>query len=249
MQNYSEAGLIIIGDELLCGKRHDSHFDHVLETLAATGRNLAWTYMVGDDRQRLTRVLRQSMAEPLPVFCFGGIGATPDDVTRQCAAQAADQALIRHPQAVAEIEARFGEASYPNRILMAELPASSTIIPNPINRIPGFSVGHHHFFPGFPNMAWPMLDWVLGQYYSEAVTPLQELATGVFDVPETDLVNMLESLTRAYPGVKIFSLPSVTPRRYIELGVRGRQGVDEAFNALLDALTAAGIAYEPPQRG
>ena len=87
------------------------------------------------------------------VFCFGGIGATPDDHTRQCAAQAADIPMLRHPDAVREIEAQFGPEAYPRRILMADLPAGSTIIPNPVNRVPGFSLRHHHFLPGFPR--WP----------------------------------------------------------------------------------------------
>ena len=73
--------------------------------------------------------------------------------------------LARHPEAVAEIEARFGAEAYPHRVLMAEFPAGSSIIPNPFNRIASFSIRDHHFFPGFPQMAWPMLDWVLATRY------------------------------------------------------------------------------------
>ena len=46
-------------------------------------------------------------------------------------------------------EARFGEEAYPIRIRMADLPEGSRLIPNPYNQIPGFSIGHHHFLPGF----------------------------------------------------------------------------------------------------
>src|SRR3569833_3593008 len=59
------------------------------------------------------------------------------------------------------MEARFGPCRTPARLLLAELPVCSRIIPNPYNRVAGFSVGHHHFLPGFPEKAWPMLCWVL----------------------------------------------------------------------------------------
>ena len=103
------------------------------------------------------------------MFSFGGIGATPDDHTRQAAAAALGVPLERHPEAVAEIEARFGADAYPHRVLMAEFPAGASIIPNPFNRIAAFSVRDHHFLPGFPQMAWPMLDWVLATHYPDLV--------------------------------------------------------------------------------
>ena len=158
-------GAIIIGDELLSGKRQDRHFQHVIETLAQRGLELKWCRIIGDDPALIVETLRQTLPQDDIVFCFGGIGATPDDHTRQCAAQAAGVPLYRHPEAVAEIEARFGAEAYPRRILMADLPQGSRIIPNPFNRIPGFSLNHHHFLPGFPQMAWPMMDWVLDTLY------------------------------------------------------------------------------------
>ena len=131
-------GALIIGDEILSGKRQDGHF-------AARDRNAgaarAGAQMVPHHRRRP----RADHRHPAPdlrrgdiVFSFGGIGATPDDHTRQCAAEAAGVPSIRHPEAVAEIEARFGAEAYPDRILMADLPQGSRIIPNPFNRIPGF---------------------------------------------------------------------------------------------------------------
>ena len=151
-------GSIIIGDEILSGKRQDGHFRRTIASLAKRGLELKWCRIVGDAPALITETLRQTYASGDIVFCFGGIGATPDDHTRLCAAQAAGVPLIRHADAVAEIEARFGAGAYPRRILMADLPQGSRIIPNPFNRIPGFTLGHHHFLPGFPQMAWPMMD-------------------------------------------------------------------------------------------
>ena len=115
-------GLVIIGDELLLGRRQDRHLQHVIETIRPRGMQLAWCRYVGDDRQRLTEELRQTQQDEIPVVCFGGIGATPDDQTRSAAAAAFGCALVRHPEAVAQIEAQFGADAHPNRIRMADLP-------------------------------------------------------------------------------------------------------------------------------
>src|SRR5690606_7446293 len=159
-------GAFIIGDEIISGKRQDKHFVQIINILAARGLSLAWCQYLGDDPARITAALRATMASGDIVFCFGGIGATPDDHTRQCAAAAAGVPIERHVGAVAEIEAQYGERAYPKRVLMADFPVGAELIPNPVNRVAGFSLRHHHFMPGFPEMAWPMLEWVLDHHYA-----------------------------------------------------------------------------------
>jgi len=143
-------GAIIIGDEILSGKRADKHFPKVIELLALRGMALDWAQVLGDDRVRLTEALRRSFATDDIVFSFGGIGVTPDDHTRQAAAAALGVGIALHPAAEREIRARFGDETTPQRLMLGEFPIGSEIIPNPYNRIPGFSVGRHYFFPGFP---------------------------------------------------------------------------------------------------
>jgi hypothetical protein len=143
-------GAFIIGDEILSGKRRDAHLGHLIDTLRTRGLALGWALYLGDDRARLGDEFRRSMASDAVVFSFGGIGATPDDHTRQAAAAAAGLPIERHPGAVAEIEAQFGDAAYPKRVMMADLPRAAGLIPNPVNRVPGFFVGEHHFFPASP---------------------------------------------------------------------------------------------------
>ncbi|MBI3369358.1 MAG: competence/damage-inducible protein A, partial [Burkholderiales bacterium] len=92
-------GLIIIGDEILSGKRQDKHLPKVIELLSQRGLALAWARYVGDDREGITAVLRDAFASGAVVFSCGGIGATPDDHTRQCAAAALGRPLELHPQA------------------------------------------------------------------------------------------------------------------------------------------------------
>ena len=55
-------GLIIIGDEILSGKRQDKHFSKVVELLGARGLELSWAKYLGDERTRLVSTLTQTFA-------------------------------------------------------------------------------------------------------------------------------------------------------------------------------------------
>lgn len=217
-------GVIVIGTEVLVGKRQDKHFPHVIQALAGRGRELAWVQVVGDEPTLIVDTLRRSFGSQDSVFCFGGIGATPDDYTRQCAAEALAVALVRHPGAVVEIEAQYGAKAYPNRILMADLPAGARLIPNPRNRVPGFSCARHHFFPGFPSMAWPMLEWVLDREY-EAVPDGQfpvEQSLIAYDARESELLDVMREFVVRFPTLRFSSLPNIdSSEPHIEFGARG----------------------------
>jgi molybdopterin-biosynthesis enzyme MoeA-like protein len=242
-------GALIIGDEILSGKRQDRHLAHVIDVLRTRGLGLAWARFEGDDRGRLTAALRESFASGDIVFSFGGVGATPDDHTRQAAAAALGLPLQLHPEAVAGIESQFGSTAYPHRVLMADFPAGSRIIPNPVNRVASFSLRDHHFFPGFPNMAWPMLEWVLATYYAAlAAAPEDERAIVVFDAGESQLLQLMNDNVAAFPQLKLFSLPSFMPEggRRLELGVRGDPAlIDAALAHLAAGVAAAGFRFEP----
>lgn len=240
-----KVGLVVVGDEILLGKRHDRHLGYVTETIAKRGMQLAWCRYVGDDRGRLAEELRQTQLDDIPVFCFGGIGATPDDQTRQAAADAFGAKLMLHPEAASLIEEQFGAQAYPNRILMAHLPEGCLLIPNPFNRIPGFTLYEHHFFPGFPQMAWDMLEWVLDVYYPSAAEPGLERSVRVFSVRESELLGMMELLSARHGDAKLFSLPHLGDVNSIELGFRGQASeVDTAFADLIEELKHRGLVFE-----
>jgi molybdopterin-biosynthesis enzyme MoeA-like protein len=243
-------GLIVIGDEILSGRRRDRHFQGFLELLTARGFGLAWFQILPDDPSLITERLRSSMREARPAFCCGGIGATPDDYTRECAAAAAGVAVERHPGAVAEIEARFAAEAYPTRVRMADLPAGAELIPNPYNRIPGFSILKHYFLPGFPDMAHPMAAWVLDNYYGTGSTRPVERSLRVLEVTESLLVDLMERLVRDFPQARLFSLPRLGQPGSVELGFKGSpERVDEAYAALCAGLREAGYRYDEASPG
>ena len=221
---YQQVGLILIGDELLNGSRSDKHMAKAIELLKARGMSLNWVRVIGDTKQEIIDTLKQTIRSGDLVFSFGGIGATPDDVTRNSAATAFELELARHPEAQALIEEQFGESAYPNRILMSDLPEDALLIPNTINNIPGFKVEHHHFVPGFPNMSWPMIEWVLDTHYSHLFDdePNVEWRWDILGVAESSLLDMMNELLATYIEVGLSSLPS-TERRgdLIDFGLKG----------------------------
>jgi molybdopterin-biosynthesis enzyme MoeA-like protein len=219
-------GAIIIGDEIMRGKRQDKHLAQLIAILRSRGLTLAWCQYLGDSPELITATLKRTLAGPDIVFSFGGIGATPDDHTRACAAAAAGVDLVLHPEAEAEIRGRFGADTNPNRLKMGEFPRGASTIPNDYNRIRGFSLGEHHFVPGFPIMAWPMVEWVLDNRYAHLFHRQAEAEASivVYDSAESTLTPLMEAVEAKYRGLKVFSLPSVGEggrRRHIELGVRG----------------------------
>ncbi|WP_111746358.1 competence/damage-inducible protein A [Salinisphaera orenii] len=240
-------GLLLIGDEILSGKRVDKHMPKVIELLNERGLSLSWARFVGDDPTVLQTNLAETLASDAVVFSFGGIGATPDDRTRQCAAAAAGVELEISAEGRALLEAKFKRDPSDARMKMVEWPVGSTVIPNPINQVPGFSFGHHHFVPGFPNMAWPMVEWVLDTYYAAYQSEADvEYSVEVFDTPESALVDLMQSVMDAHPDVRIACLPSADGRRVIEFGVRGpRVAVAPAFEALVATLDAAEVPTGP----
>jgi molybdopterin-biosynthesis enzyme MoeA-like protein len=244
-------GALIIGDELLVGKREDKHLAFLIGALAKRGLRLGWAHYLGDDPVRLTDALKRSFGSSDVVFSFGGIGATPDDHTRQCAAAALGVPLALHSEAEREIRARFpGQEVTPQRLQMGEFPQGAAIIPNPVNRIPGFSVADHHFVPGFPQMAWPMVESVLDTRYRERFDSQKwnEASILVFEAGESQLIPAMQAIEREFKGVKVFSLPSMGAdgsRIHVELGVRGDPAqVGAAMDALRGQVRAAGFPYK-----
>ena len=242
-------GAIIIGDEILSGKRKDGHLAWTIETLGTRGLQLAWCHYLGDDPELIAATFRRTFGSGDVVFSFGGIGATPDDHTRAAAARAAGVILKLHPDAEAEIRARFvndPKGVTPQRLMMGEFPEGAEIIPNPYNRIPGFSYMRHHFLPGFPQMAWPMLEWVLDTHYRDAFAPgsIAESSIIVREAGESQLIELMNVCQTHYPLIKVFSLPRLEPDRHIELGVRGEPGeVQGAIAALKKGVSALGFPW------
>jgi molybdopterin-biosynthesis enzyme MoeA-like protein len=245
-------GAVIIGDEILSGKRQDKHFAKIAELLGARGLRLSWVDYLGDERARLTETFKRTMAAGDVVFSCGGIGNTPDDHTRQAVAAALGVDLELHPEGYEELKVRFaGEEISDKRRLLVTFPQGVQIIPNPFNRIPGFMAREHYFVPGFPQMAHPMIEWALDTFYQDEFRPVDGKVEKAFLLTgptayESALLDLMERIVAAYPTLRLFSLPSLVgkERKHLELGVEGEPAlVDQAMAEIRAEVEKRGINW------
>ena len=244
-------GLIIVGDEILSGRRQDKHLSKVIELLNDRGMELSWARLVGDDLDELVRIYKESFASGDIVFSTGGIGATPDDNTREAAAKALGVPMVLHPEAealileyvinraaIGKIDQDIGAPENQRRLAMGVFPEGAEIVPNAFNRIPGFFIRDHTFVPGFPEMAWSMFEWVLdNKYLALQNNPTKTLAVNVYHLPESRITPSLEEIESRWPDVTTFSLPKMATADapgFIDLGVRGKN--EESVKAAYDFL-------------
>ncbi|MEN8147208.1 MAG: molybdopterin-binding protein [Campylobacterota bacterium] len=151
---------VIIGSEILNGRRVDKHFDFVKQALSARGYSLYSVEIIKDDKPLIKSSFERVLAdEKSMLFCFGGIGSTPDDLTRAIAADVfTSKPLVRHKQFEKDVIERFAEGAFPHRIHMSDLPEDASLLKNPVNNMSGFCLENRYFFtPGFPEMAHPMV--------------------------------------------------------------------------------------------
>lgn len=228
--------LLIVGDEIRTGKRQDKHFGKVVELLKARGLELAEARVLGDQEPRIAQAMRELRERGHAVLSCGGIGATPDDRTRQAAALAFGLPVQRHPEAAALIEAEYADRARPNRLIMADFPAGAGLIPNPVNRVAGFFIHDVYCVPGFPEMAWPMLAWVLDHplRHLHCAEPAVEFSLRVMGTAgEGDLLDLMEAVLVEFPGISLSSLPTrgdAARPRHIEFGIKGSaETAAEAF--------------------
>lgn len=253
-------GLLVTGAEQLSGKRQDKHLAHVIELLAARGLELGWATYCGDGEAEIAGFIRSAVQRQDILLCSGGIGATPDDNTRQAAALALGVPLQRHGEAEALIVRQYPDNAFPHRVLMADFPAGAGLIPNPVNNVAGFYLGDCNFVPGFPEMAWPMLAWVLDQRYAalhRSDGPVEFRLRALGSAAEADLLPLMQTLLRRFPAVRLSSLPArgdAQRPRHIEFGIRAaRTPAAEAYAWFLAELRAhSGLQIEElaaPQKG
>lgn len=188
---------VIIGSELLNGRRVDKHFSFLNEALRDRGLRHVANFVINDTPFLIQNCFNTILQDPRSImFCFGGIGATPDDLTRTIASDVfTGQPLSLHVKAKELIEAQFGTKAYPHRINMAMLPPEAKLLPNVINNIPGFQLFDRFFFtPGFPSMSWPMVSDVLKTYFP--IQAKEFSATFIVESAENDLIEIMQSLPK-----------------------------------------------------
>jgi len=241
---YMNFYALIIGTEILNARREDKHFKFVRDELQKYGHDLFASFIIRDEVELLQNCFKLIKADEKSImFSFGGIGCTPDDLTREIAAKIfTSTPLIRHKEFEKDILDRFGDRAYPNRVHMADLPENSKLLFNPVNNMSGFSLEDRFFFtPGFPEMAHPMIKDVISKLCSNS--PLKHRVTLIANTSEETLI----SLMRAVPAhIELSSLPMfIDEKPNVELSLSGydKDEVREYFSMFEDELKRLSIEY------
>lgn len=236
---------VIIGSEILNGRRQDKHFNFLRDALLHRGHALFSSFIIKDDPALIHSIFTMVKNDPNGVmFSFGGIGSTPDDLTRQIASDVfSDGVLVTHEQFRKDIIDRFAEAAYPHRIHMADLPKNAGLLHNVINNMSGFSLEDRYFFmPGFPEMSHPMAEEALAKFYPKAMCVYRK--TLVAQTSENTLIDIMKSLDT---DIDFSSLPMINggnPIVEISVASHNEERTEFNFTKFLSYLEEQKIAFK-----
>ncbi len=198
------AELVAIGDELLAGHIVNSNGQFLARALRSVGVVTQWMTTVGDDQERIEEALRQALGRAGVVVITGGLGPTPDDVTREVVAKLLAVPLVADAEALAAMRARFaarGLAMSKNNERQAQIPQGATILRNPSGTAPGFMFsweGCQAFvLPGVPAEMRAMVEQeVLPRLRQLAAEwSVQERVLRTTGIPESTLAERLAQLS------------------------------------------------------
>lgn len=203
--NTVTAALLIIGNEILSGRTKDKNAGHIAEKLTEHGVALSEVRVVPDIEARIVEALNELRARNNYVFTTGGIGPTHDDITAACIAKAVEKDLERNKEALDILEDYYGiEELTEARKKMAEMPAGSTLIPNPVSGAPGFIIENIYVMAGVPRIMQAMLDHILADLKGGAKVFSNTLAS---PLPESAIAADLGAVQEQYPDIDIGSYP------------------------------------------
>ncbi len=235
---------LIIGTEILNGRREDKHFEFVKNELEKYSHEIFASFVIKDDKRLIKKCFELIKNDPKSIlFSFGGIGSTPDDLTREIASEVfTRKPLQRHKKFENDIIERFGDEAYPHRIHMADLPQNSELLFNPINNMSGFSLEKRFFFvPGFPQMAHPMIKDVIQKYFSKSQKKFRY--TLFAQTSENTLITLMQKLPS---DIELSSLPIFKDNKpMVELSLSGydKELLGKHFQLFCQELQKLEISY------
>lgn len=148
--------LLIIGDEILEGLVEDTNARYLCSVLAEKGLRPHRVTFLGDDAEAITRGIRAALGDSDLIIVTGGLGPTPDDKTREAAAQALGLRLVLNRDYLRTIKEKFEAHGIPftqAEEAFALLPEGARVLPNP-KGLCGFRIEHKKkelfFLPGVP---------------------------------------------------------------------------------------------------
>ncbi len=225
-------GVVILGDEVLRAEIRESNLAFMLPLLNEWGAEVALCAILPDEIETVVRHLRLYLAEADLLVLTGGIGPTPDDITREAVAAAAGLPLVVHPEARECLAAYYGDRINENRMVMARVPQGAVLIPNPVSAAPGFFVARMAVFPGIPRLLQEMFVWL--KPYVEGKRQGRVILFS--QAPESAYAGIMRETIATFPGVKIGSYPIMEGGYRVRIVFRSED--ERRASSAADAFTA-----------
>ncbi len=157
------ATVLTIGNELVSGDVPNTNASWLAKRLAALGVETRLTAAVPDEIDTIAEFIRRESPRVDVLLVTGGLGGTPDDLTREAIAATFDVPQVEHPEAAAALRERFrGDPEYAAR--WALLPAGSRPLENPLGGAPGFAIANVYVLPGLPSEMEAMFDAIAEEF-------------------------------------------------------------------------------------
>ena len=193
-----------VGNELVSGDTVNTNGSWLAGRLEELGFDVLMVVAIPDDEARVAALVRAQSEEVDVVLVTGGLGGTPDDITREAIAAAFGLPQEEQTEVAERLRARFsGDPDYVTR--WAQLPAGSRPLEIEHGGAPGFVLGNVYVFPGLPSEMKPMFDTIAGEL--EGGRPIGSWRR-TYRTTESRIVAVLEAAGEQHPGVRVGSYPS-----------------------------------------
>ena len=241
-QKHITAAVLVIGDEILSGRTKDKNIGYIADYLTNIGIDLREVRIVPDVMEEIVEALNALRARYSYVFTTGGIGPTHDDITADAVAQAFGVELYEDERIIAAMLERIKpEDLNEARRRMARVPMGGDLVPNPVNKIPGFRIGNVITMAGVPMIMHAMLDSVAPTLETGVKLTMHAIDAGL---PEGQYATPLADIAKAHETLSIGSYPSYVDGAFRnQIIVRGREpqqvsAAAEEIEAMLAQLRA-----------
>jgi molybdenum cofactor synthesis domain-containing protein len=201
------AEILTIGNEVVCGDVQNTNATWLAQRLEALGVRIVLTASVPDEIDAIAEFVRREHDRVDHLVVTGGLGGTPDDVTREGLAAAFGVKQAEVADLAADLRARFPKApDYAAR--WARLPVGSRPLSNPHGGAPGFVIQNVWVLPGLPSEMEAMFD-----LYAEELRGDQPISSWrrAYRTRESVIVSLLAGATVRWPQVRIGSYPRFLP--------------------------------------
>jgi molybdenum cofactor synthesis domain-containing protein len=205
-EQRSEAIILTVGDEITSGDIENGNGRWLAQQLAGLGVRVRMLAAVGDDAEEIARFVTQHRDRSDVVIVTGGLGGTPDDVTREGIARAFGVGLAVDAVALERLRAKFPERLHDYVTRFAELPGGARPIRNPLGGAPGFHIGTVYVLPGVPAEMRATFEELRPELAVEGSEPIRTVRLS-YRTTESEIVSVLEQAAETHPAVMVGSYP------------------------------------------